>query len=94
MGKFDVFVKLFWTFWKRLEKGYKITFAFNSSVSSFCFLQNFNFFIWSSGFRHEILCTDYFVFTTQSAQIAHVPTKNMGTGYISARRVCVYLRPL
>ena len=38
MGKFDIFVK---TFWKQLRKGYKITSALNSSVGSFCFLQNF-----------------------------------------------------
>ena len=33
-------VKIFWTFWKHLGKGYKITFALNSWVSSFCFSQN------------------------------------------------------
>ena len=37
MGKFDIFVKMFW---KHLGKRYKITFALNSSISSFCFSQN------------------------------------------------------
>ena len=33
-------LKKFCTFWKHLGKGYKITFALNSSISSFCFSQN------------------------------------------------------
>ena len=43
LGKFtDIFVKNFWTFWKHLGKVYKITFALNSLVSSFCFSQILN----------------------------------------------------
>ena len=40
VGKFDNFVKKIWIFWKHFGKGYKITFALISSVSSFSFSQN------------------------------------------------------
>ena len=40
VGKFDIFLKTFWIFWKHVGKLYKITCALNSSVSSFCFSQN------------------------------------------------------
>ena len=54
MGKFDVFVKKFWTFWEYLETGHKIiTFALNSSVSSIpsLFPQNFYCFYSSLGWH-------------------------------------------
>ena len=41
----DTFVKIVWTFWKHLGKGYRITLALNSSVSFFSFFTKFILFI-------------------------------------------------
>ena len=71
VAKFDIFVKKFWTFWKHLGKGYKITFALNSLVSFFCFSNLYCLYCSLS------LCTDYFMFTTLRAEISHAPLRKI-----------------
>ena len=65
MGKFDIYVKKIWTFWKHLGKGYNITFALNSSVSSFCFFtQIYIVYIPVADWSQTGFCADYFVLPT------------------------------
>ena len=73
---------------KHLGKGYKITFALNTSVSSFSFSQNL-YCLYSSLGSDEILCADYFVLTNLEQRSPMSPRKTwrhegpLLAGYVS-----------